>query len=303
MSEFRPLVIYHAHCRDGFTAAWVVRHFLGDQCDFVPAQYGQDPPDCTGRDVYILDFSYKRPVMRRILSQARKVVVLDHHKTAQDELRGLTDEFCLRPDLIANPPGSELPVIRFDMDKSGARLTWEYFCPEVDPTRLVLYVEDRDLWRYELPCSRAINAAIESYPMTWENWSWLADRIHDRAPSLIMEGEAIERYKQTLVDAICKRAREDEIGGHQVLAVQTPVLFSEVAGQLAEGRPFGAAYFVREDGVSVYSLRSREGGIDVAKLAQRYGGGGHRNAAGFQIERPGSPGRPENRSASVVTEL
>ena len=58
----QPLVIYHANCPDGFTAAWIARKAFGPDCEFIPAHYGDSPPDCTGRSVYILDFSYKRPV-------------------------------------------------------------------------------------------------------------------------------------------------------------------------------------------------------------------------------------------------
>lgn len=126
----RPLVLYHANCPDDFCAAWVAHRKLGDDADYEPVSYGQPPPDVRGRTVYILDFSYKRPVMREVLSQAHFVAVLDHHKTAEAELAGIVDEFVLRPDLIANPLGSHLPIVHFDMDKSGARLAWEHFFPK-----------------------------------------------------------------------------------------------------------------------------------------------------------------------------
>lgn len=52
----KPLVLYHANCWDGFCAAWIARKALGE-CNFVPVQYGQDPPEVGNREVYILDFS------------------------------------------------------------------------------------------------------------------------------------------------------------------------------------------------------------------------------------------------------
>lgn len=194
----RPLILFHANCADGFCAAWIAhRHYGddGDDADYLPVQYGQEPPDVRGRVVYILDFSYKRPVMRRILSQARKVVVLDHHRTAEAELAGIIDEFIQRPDLIANPPGSELPFIRFDMTKSGGRLAWEYawdrwYAPKYsslmdgdqkltrdDPPWLVAYTEARDLWTFHLPFSREISAALASYPKDFAVWDQLERAI------------------------------------------------------------------------------------------------------------------------------
>lgn len=40
----------------------------------------------------------------------------------------------------------------------------------------------------------------------------------------------------------------------------------------------------------VYSLRSREGGINVAEIAKAHGGGGHKNAAGFRAPATGATG-------------
>lgn len=274
-------VIYHANCADGFTAAWCAYKKLGPDCDFIPAQYGQDFPDVYGRRVYILDFCYKRQVIRQILSQAHSVTILDHHKTAKEELDGIMDEFILRPDLIANPPGSELPTIQFRMDKSGARLAWEHFFPNQASPWIVDYVEDRDMWRWSLPDSREVNAALASYHWTLDQWDEFCGH-GDWLKILASEGKAIERYKTQQVDAICRHAVEIELNGHVVLAANTSVLFSEVAGKLAESRPFGAAWFIRDDGKKQWSLRSRDDGIDVSEIARKHGGGGHRNAAGFE---------------------
>ena len=57
-----PLCIYHHNCADGFTAAWVVKKAFGN-VDFHPGKYNEPPPDVTGRDVIIVDFSYKYDVL------------------------------------------------------------------------------------------------------------------------------------------------------------------------------------------------------------------------------------------------
>lgn len=265
----RPLVLYHANCQDGFCAAWVAHLKLGGEADYVPVQYGQDPPDVADRDVYILDFSYKRPVMVRILDACVSLVVLDHHKTAEAELRGFGD---------GNP---ESVTVRFDMDKSGGRLAWEYFFPGKPSPWLVDYTEDRDLWRWALPYSKEASAGLASLPRTFEKWDELG-KEPSLPPRVWLDGVAILRYQSQLVDGICQAARDAEIAGHKVKAVNTSVLFSEVAGKLAEGNPFGAAWFVRSDGKRQWSLRSTDAGVDVSEVAKRFGGGGHRNAAGFE---------------------
>ncbi len=287
----KPLVLYHANCWDGFCAAWIARKALGD-IDAVPVQYGQEPPiDQCGRDVYILDFSYPRGEMRNILSQSMFVCVLDHHKTAQAELAGLVDEFVQRPDLINNIPGSKLPFIHFDMNKSGGRLAWEYFCTDSQSSWancpvpwLVDYTEDRDLWRHKLDWSREINAWLRSWPLDfdlWDNFAMVGPGC-EKWDMRIDAGNAIIRREKQILDDHIRHARETEMDEHKVLVVNATVLFSDIAGELAKGKPFGACYFDRQDGKRQWSLRSDKNGVDVSEIAKRHGGGGHRNAAGFE---------------------
>ena len=102
----KVLCIYHAFCADGFGAAWIVRRALGDGVEFHAASYGQEPPDVTGRDVLMVDFSYKRPVLVQMAAKAKSILILDHHKTAQADLVDLPDN---------------VQTI-FDMERSGAML-------------------------------------------------------------------------------------------------------------------------------------------------------------------------------------
>lgn len=280
----KPLVIYHANCWDGFCAAWIARKALGDS-EFYPAYYGQKPPDVTGRVVYILDFSYPREIMDRLVSVARRTVVLDHHKTAMDALDGL------------HQPETGIDVI-FDMSKSGARLAWLWFWDShfsamgqnvpffrfVSRDRapwLVDYVEDRDLWRNALPETESINAALRSYPLNFLLWDEF-ERNHAQRETLAREGAAIRRSELQVIETHVRNAHEAEVAGYMVPVVNATVLFSEIAGELAKGRPFAACYFDRKDGTRQWSLRSDENGLDVGQIAKACGGGGHPRAAGFE---------------------
>lgn len=258
----RPLVIYHAHCPDGFCAAWAAKKVHPD-AEFVAASHGDPPPAVAGRRVFILDFSYKRPLFESLQAQAAEIVLLDHHKTAYEDLSGL-------------------PGVRIELDKSGAKVAWDYFIGSRDYHWLVQYTEDRDLWRWALPKSQEVSAAIASYPKTFAAWDALAARD---LSEVMKEGEAILRYKEELVEHYVSGAEEIELDGHKVLAANcgSRNLISDVAGRLAEGRPFGVCWYVYK-GKKHFSLRSREGGLDVAEIAQRRGGGGHARAAGFQEE-------------------
>lgn len=272
----KPLVLYHANCWDGFCAAWVARMALGD-IEAVPVHYGTAPPDVKGREVYVLDFSYSFGVMAEMSSQSTAFTVLDHHKTAERTLADLEAMF-----ITHNMAGRA----RYGIDKSGARMAWEFFAhiggwQGMAAPWLVDYTEDRDLWRHALPESENINAALRSYPLDFKLW----DEFHNSVGQREMfkrEGAAIRRAERAIVDSHVRNAREIEMAGHKILAVNATVLFSEIAGRLAEDRPFAACYFDRQDGKRQWSLRSRDGGVDVSEIAKARGGGGHAQAAGFE---------------------
>lgn len=271
----KPLVIYHANCLDGFgaaLAAWLHFSAKGIEADYYAAKHGNEPPECDGREVYIVDFSYKRPVLKQLCAVADSITILDHHISAQDDLDGLADEH------------DNLHVV-FDMDKSGAVLSWEHF-HNAPPPALLQHVQDRDLWRFELDGTDAINTALMSYPFSFEFWQEL---ITDPAQldRLRGEGETINRFRRQLIDQYKKRAVIGEIAGHRVPVVNAPhAIISELLGELAQDSPFAAGYQDQGEKRS-WSLRSRKnGGEDVAKVAALFGGGGHRNAAGFATQLP-----------------
>jgi uncharacterized protein len=280
----KPLVLYHGgNCADGFCAAWVAHRHFGDAADYLPVQYGEPSPDVTGRDLFVLDFSYKRPLMLEMVSEADSTVVLDHHKTAAEDLAGLTGRkmFLHNGRLYDTSPGKPFRVV-FDTQKSGGRLTQEYFFPEQPSPWLVDYTEDRDLWRWKLDGSREVSAALASYPHSFDQWNEFHEDDESR-DDLIIDGAAILRYQKTVVDSHVRNAMESELDGHFILVANATTLISEVAHALAVGRPFGAAYFMRPDGKTVWSLRSTEDGIDVSEIAKKHGGGGHKHAAGFEV--------------------
>jgi oligoribonuclease NrnB/cAMP/cGMP phosphodiesterase (DHH superfamily) len=280
-----PLVIYHANCWDGFCAAWLTRKAFG-HIEGHAAHYGTPPPEVSGRVVYMLDFSYPREVMNTVATDARRLVVLDHHKTAQSALDGLHE------------PESGIDVW-FDLEKSGGRLTWEWFWDHVFAQQaiddrfwplavrrdrapwLVDYTEDRDLWRHALPETEAINAALRSHPLDFDLWDQFAQK--DPVSTLAYEGRAIRRREQQIVSDHVRNARIENFDGTwTVPIVNATTLFSEIAGELAKGHPFAACYFDRQDGKRQWSLRSADDGVDVSEIAKAHGGGGHTHAAGFE---------------------
>ena len=264
------ICIYHHGCLDGFAAAWVTRKANPNtDIEFIPARYGDDPPDVTDQIVYIVDFSYPRETLLAMAESAKEIVVLDHHKSARENLAGL---------LFAH----------FDLNKAGCLMTWEYFFPNKISPVFIELISDRDLWRFERgDITRQVNAAIFSYPFDFEVWDTFESahtlyRLRD-------EGVAILRDRQRRIDsfvsgwAICR----SDIGGYDVPMLNCPrYLASDTLNILAEGEPFAASYFDNAD-KREFSLRSAPDGVDVSEIARMYGGGGHKHAAGFTVDKPG----------------
>lgn len=263
----KPLLIYHGNCQDGFGAAWAVWKRHGDDFEYFPGTHQEPPPDVSGRRVVIADFSYPADIMRELNASARRITIIDHHISAAKELQPMLDS-------------GEIDGI-FDMNQSGAMLTWEWFHPGVKPPRLLEYIQDRDLYRFELPFSREISSALFSHEQDFDLWDEL---MASDLEQLKDDGIAIERKHrrdlQRLIDSGVRRMR---LAGVDVPAVNLPFTMSSDAGNLlAQGEPFAVSYWETEDVVS-FSLRSTEDGMDVSEIARAFGGGGHRQAAGFRL--------------------
>jgi oligoribonuclease NrnB/cAMP/cGMP phosphodiesterase (DHH superfamily) len=285
----KPLCIYHGNCDDGFAAAWAVRHALGaDFFEFYPGVYQQAPPDVSGRHVLMVDFSYKRPVIMEMATKARSIVILDHHKTAAEDLAGFREPAPFEDWVDGELSRVELddqPITAlFDMNRSGAGLTWDYFHHGEPRPLFIDYIEDRDLWLKQRPGGDEFTIALRSYPQNFEVWDGL---VANGPMKLVEEGAAIQRYYRLRVEELKRSAYQASIAGAPFWIANAPYFAaSEVAGELAERKHgFGACYFEVSQGRWQYSLRAR-GDFDVSAIARKFGGGGHKGAAGFTVEAP-----------------
>ena len=263
------IVIYHADCLDGFTAAWAawLKH---PDATFVAASHGEEPPDVTGERVVIADFSYDLATVRRLYTTATAFALLDHHQSAL--------------------PLQHEPGCLIDQSRSGAAIAWDYFHSEDsnDLPALVRYVQDRDLWRHELRHTHEVHAYLSSLSYEFEEWSAAAKALEDGLDEVVSQGEAILRSAQKAVDRMVRRAYLVNFPtGHgelRVPAVNTAEHVSDVLNELAKDQPFAVAYAYK-DHMWKCSLRSAADGEDVAVIAEQFGGGGHKHAAGFETAR------------------
>lgn len=311
----KPLVIYHANCADGFGAAFAAWLKLGESdsieegAEYVPMQYGTVPDieswhmqyAISQREVYILDFSFPRQTMDYLFSVARRVTWLDHHKTAFEMWCG---EYSEGMKYFSNAQ----PHVVLDNNKSGAMLAWEYFHPGTEVPILIRHIDDYDRWQFKLEGTKEFNKALWSRaPWSFSGWKNLLGNNPAHHLSMVLamrtEGAAILRAHDQNVQSVVKgSAREcwikapepidlpgsflDEVTqGWQGLAANCPPhLTSDVGHELAnQSGTFGLCWTLSQtDLVAKCSLRSN-GDYDVSAIAKAFGGGGHRNAAGFEV--------------------
>lgn len=276
MSVLNPLCIYHDNCADGFAGAWVVRKAwqervtFGEGVEFFGGRYGnQQPPDVTGRFVIMVDFSYKREQLLEMAAKAHEIVILDHHKTAKDDLVDLPrNVYCT-----------------FDMNRSGAMIAWDHFYPGQKPPRLIEVIQDRDLWLFKIEGTREIQASVFSFAYDFEVWDKL---METDVEILRSEGAAIERkHQKDVAEIVGVVKRRMRIGGHDVPVANMPYMMASDGGHvMGVGEPFAATYYDSHTGRH-FSLRSAADGVDVSDVAKQLGkqfgtsGGGHAHAAGF----------------------
>lgn len=302
----RKIAVLRHNDADGFGAAYAVWKALKDTCEliFIPVQYDQDPPyeelSAFGPDkVYIVDFSYKASVLKKLNAIYPDLTVFDHHISALPELQA----WCgVGGTQHIHPGGGSF---FYSSTQSGCGLVWGMFHLPLPTPEILLYVQDRDLWKFELENSKEINAYIATLPEDFEVWDdfYLPEAYTaGRAVLAFQEGQVSRRLKDAVMVTWGKyegfNADADTIfypdgawveqALYKIPSLNCSENHSEVGAALNAAYPdslFSVTYCDRADGKRSYSLRSNNG-FDVSKVAKAFGGGGHPGAAGFTLDAP-----------------
>ena len=256
-------VIYHADCTDGFGAAYSAWKLLGNRAEYHACKHGNPPPDIKGKNVAILDFSFSNETTKKMIEEASALIVIDHHKSAVVELHDISNTI-------------------FDMKHSGARLAWDFFHPGKEPPKFINYIEDRDLWNWELPYSKEFSAAFDMVPFEFEEFEKFEDdSVFDDS---VKRGSYILAYAKTVVKKVCEKAQSRKMDDNNVTVVNASHWMSEIGARLSPDCDFAMIWFWdHETKATKVSLRAFHETVDVSEIAKRFGGGGHKKAAGFQL--------------------
>ena len=268
LRNHKTVIVYHAHCADGIGAAWAAH------CEFPYAQlyaagYQKQLSDeflnlITNAVVLIVDFSFDVEATKTICEKAKYVELLDHHVTSLDKLKGF------------EAPNFDMSSCR--IDRSGCGIVWNWLHLNEPMPPLLKHVEDRDLWHFTYPETKQVMAGFFSYELDIQ----LFDRFAYNVKPLMAAGEVASRIEQKHIKSIIKQCkREVTIGDYKIALVNCNGMFaSELGSQLASEYHIVVTYFDDDENTRKFSLRSK-GDVNVSNICKHFGGGGHKNAAGY----------------------
>jgi len=273
----------HHNDSDGRAAAAIVRRALGPEVCLCEMNYGDSLPlerVLTSDHIIIVDFSLPRDEMEK-LATYHQLTWIDHHKTAIEELQGISESW---------------PGVR-DMGEAACVLTWQYFFPNQPIPQAIKLIGDRDIWRWAEANTGPFNEGIyqlDTRPVNDKLWEPLLDNDLILIAELIATGKMLRAARmRDIRRTLLRRGFTVDFEGHRTLVVN--LRGSGDIGQQVRDMGYEMAYCYVDNlhngeintFVSLYSAE-----VDVAVIAERFGGGGHSGAAGFHFERGGSPFPP-----------
>ena len=286
------IIITHRGCRDGFAASWCA-HIYFNSINIDTVTYLYVDPNKPDETVELVKKSQKNNIATRIRSFDVAFDPLTFLK-----IKELCDDFKIYDhhisgynDFIAYYGVDRLPKeFNFNNNKSGAVLAWEYFFPELNVPRLIKYVEDRDLWRFELPDSRAIS---EGLPLgnKFEDWDNFMENETKNLNIAARTGNMWLRKKKKTIAFTSNLGKVVQLNDHNVFIINCPNFISDVGEYIytkhdTTGKPLCDyvmmwRYSMNDKDFYVSLRSSNKRDIDVSIIAKKYGGGGHKHAAGF----------------------
>ncbi len=276
---------YH-NDHDGRCAGAIVAKYENNYnlSDFFEVDYVMKLPLDVIREnetVYFVDYSFKKDTiwqLEKVLEKTRNVIWIDHH----------TSSLNLEMEL---PWAKEIEGIRQDKI-SGAGLTYMYLfgCEFDDLPYFIKLISDYDCWLYKFePDTTFFKIGVETEKFDALDDVWI-DLFKDEEKGfivtiddLIETGKIIKGYIDRDNEQYRKSfAYETKIVGHKCLAVNRKSN-SWIFGEKYNEYPL-VMVWVFDGKKYIYSIFSSNKDVDCSKIAESYGGGGHKGAAGFSSD-------------------
>lgn len=338
-------VYYHGNCSDGAASAWVYRNWLMENhkkfenVKFIPVFYGKPPPDVRGKRIAIFDFSWKLDQMEIIMDECESFILIDHHKTAFEELFTTASENIMKKAFVKasenltkkasddlkkkievqfnfeniNEDKNQLLLLKatekeiiehykdriiIDLNYCGCVLVWKWLYGNLSKPPLFLgYIQDRDLWKWELENSREFSMGTFYDPDC--EWSLIFnyyDKLYTGGlnviEKIIEKGRSYQIPINKEVERIAHSSKYFEWKSEniRIQMINSRFNYSDLGNAMLEKNPRSdiACIWFYDQWAKVFKfkLRSRieDEDQDVSRIASVFGGGGHKSSASFQLE-------------------
>jgi len=266
---------YHNSDLDGKCSAAIVKRKF-PEADLCGINYGDKFPwedirkDMT---VIMVDFALQPfEEMLGLLKECKELIWIDHHKTAIEACKA---------------SGAFIPGLQLE-GFGACELTWRHFFPNDPFPEGVLLLGRYDVWdhsnRLTLPYQYGMRVG------EWDPGAAAWELIFRNSPivfaDIVKAGSTILEYetKQNAIkaEAMCFEAMID---GLHVIAANQGLTNSQFFDSVWSPEKYKAMItFHYRGGKWHFSLYSTRDDVDVSAVAKAYGGGGHKGAAGFQID-------------------
>jgi len=296
--------VYHHDDHDGRAAGFLVKKFYAEQgkeIECIEVDYNSQPPINTiqpDEDIWIVDYSFEPELMWQVLEMTHNIHFIDHHQTAMEKYNDFPEKLAgLRVNGLA---GCELTWIYITLLDEGIKCfgALPTFFEEnkekflQDMPLFVNLIGDKDVWRWEHgEKTECFDLGLRSYDTSvnanvWEKLYYDFFELDGGYHTILIDaGKTIKKYR----DQWSKDYREAngfpvEFEGLNCYAMNIGRVGSEFFGEKSKEYDIVIPFVFHKDGSWKISLYSVNPNVDCAKLAQKYGGGGHKGASGLSYK-------------------
>lgn len=273
-------VFYHSDI-DGKAAGAVVRLKYPDAICYEVDHHNPLPIDelPAGCQLFIVDFT---PVTeadwKSLTDKTNSIIWIDHHGKNIAKFKYF--DKCL-------------DGLRVESRPSGAMCTWQFLFPQVPVPDPILYISDYDCWVYDYGLTtKSFIAGMDTIPHSPTDviWSKLLnvdnrEEMDEETQSVIQKGKIILDYKKEASKKVIRKcAFVCDFEGQQIVACNHPNANASMFDCIDRTQyPLVSLFYSNGEKVIV-GLYTEDSDIDCCELAQKYGGGGHKGASGFECE-------------------
>lgn len=273
IKENRMKCYYHKSDLDGHCSGAIVK-FKYPECEMIGVDYPDEPDFSKIKEletIFVVDFCFSYEAMWRIKKDCA-LTWIDHHKTSIEKMKGLNNIRGIR-----------------EIGKAACELVWDFFYAGKITPLSVYYLGRYDVWD-----KSNSSAEVFQYGMRFEEntlpgagiWDELLVDDHNSdaiISTILTTGIIILRY-QTQQNAKYAKAKawETTFEGLRCICINIAMSNSLVFNSVYDPEKHDAmvTYSHKPEGFN-YSIYSTKPEVDVSQIALKYGGGGHKGAAGF----------------------